>query len=217
MKKLLTLLSIVVFSMMGCEKPTEITDWLPVDGQVLDEQTDAPVAGAHVIALYDGVATWTTSVCFHVENATTDDDGRFRIPAWTNTGMYRTVEDQSFSIYAYKPGYRESDRTYKEQSYKRGIYYVVTDSNSIEGRATYILTKARQSNCRHAGENQRNLYPLHRALLTEATENAVLNSNPKDINWLREVAAGKAIATDEELTQREWDMRVNEFLRENLK
>lgn len=166
MKRLVIILLIVVFSILGCEKPTEIRDWFAIDGQVLDEQTGAPIAGAHVIALYDGVAAWTTSVCFHVENATTDDDGRFRIPAWTNTGMYRTVENQSFSIYAYKPGYRESDRTYKEQSYKKGIYYVRADSTTGAERLDYLLSSMRR--CSQADRSEENLLPFYNAVHEEA-------------------------------------------------
>ena len=57
----------------------------PIDGQVLEYGTRKPIVGAIVVARWKGTyhTPWQSStVCAHVETATTDEAGRYHIQGW---------------------------------------------------------------------------------------------------------------------------------------
>jgi hypothetical protein len=82
----------------------------PVQGVVVDESTGKPVAGAIVVAHWQGTVMklhGASASCYHVETARTDAQGRYRIAAWTrqfSASDIRLVREGTH-FEAYKPGY----------------------------------------------------------------------------------------------------------------
>jgi hypothetical protein len=79
-------------------------------GQVLEEGTKRPIAGVYVIAEWRGNIpnpAQPHSVCYHAEVAVTGSDGRYLVPAFSGN-LNPAIVERRFSIYLYKPGYRES-------------------------------------------------------------------------------------------------------------
>jgi hypothetical protein len=94
----------------------------PLDGQVLEEGTNQPLPGAIVVVRWQGNVggpVESSTTCYHVETATTDNQGRFHIHAWKTTeaalGLHPswfdrlffgpTIRDREILKSAYHPGY----------------------------------------------------------------------------------------------------------------
>src|SRR5512143_3277132 len=67
----------------------------PIDGQVIDADTGQPIAGAHVMYLWEAGVIPTTfsahnapTICYHAAAAITDAQGHFHIPAWEKAQTY---------------------------------------------------------------------------------------------------------------------------------
>lgn len=159
-------------------------DWPEMKGKVLDAKTDQSVSGAIIVARWKGWGAYTTGICFHVESTTTDDRGHFEIPAWTNTGEYRGLKDQQVDITAYKPGYQLSPRQIEEQSHLTGIYYIEPVDGPIEERLEYLQKISRTTGCNSAGESEKNLLLLRKALYAEAEQLAKVKKDKKTLEDL---------------------------------
>ena len=76
---------------------------VPVQGQVLELNTNTPISGAIVVGRWQEALSGPghgSTICSHVETTTTDAEGRYQLPAW-----------QSYAptfIDSYKPGYARS-------------------------------------------------------------------------------------------------------------
>ncbi len=67
--------------------------WEAREGVVLDATTHNPIEGAIIVARWEGwisALVETSSVCYHVETAKSDTEGRFRISKW---GFYPVSTD----------------------------------------------------------------------------------------------------------------------------
>jgi len=91
-----------VFS-AGCGKAG-----LPFSGQVIDVETGKPIEGAFVLVLWKGEVGLfdAQSICYHVEAAVSDEDGRFRIPGWIGAGHFG-VMNSYVSTAVYKQDYED--------------------------------------------------------------------------------------------------------------
>lgn len=192
--------------------------WMPQAGQVLDWESKEPITDAVVVARWYGKVyqiAKTSTVCYHVESAVTDKQGRYRIPAEVEgpKGIY----DANVYVSAYKAGYRESidkDNKPHRSDNEMGVYYLEKDRRSREKRLQFIRNY--HSACRSSGKSERNLFPLYMARYQEAKK---LVETDDDRNWLvhlREVTASVAVATDEDISANEEERRINEYLREHL-
>ena len=82
-----------------------------IEGLVLEEGANKPIEGAIVVARWfgeDWIPMHTSSSCFHVETATTDESGRYKI---YNTALkvgYRMYKSPIINIKVYKAGYQDS-------------------------------------------------------------------------------------------------------------
>ena len=85
-----------------------------MDGRVVDAETGAPIPGALVIAEWSGDIggpVQSSEVCFHMEVATTDAEGRYHIPGWSRRpvadweGGFFGVRNVEVSRRTYKAGY----------------------------------------------------------------------------------------------------------------
>ena len=69
-----------------------VDNWPRQNGQVLDEDTNKPTANAIVMARWKGTGGFSKTICFHVESTTTDNNGKFTIPAWMNNTKWKQIE-----------------------------------------------------------------------------------------------------------------------------
>jgi hypothetical protein len=104
---------IVVIGLLatGC---TLMVSGCEMNGRVVDAETGAPIPGALVIAEWSGDVggpVQSSQVCFHMEIATTDADGRYHIPGWSRRpvtdweGGFFGVRNVEISRRTYKAGY----------------------------------------------------------------------------------------------------------------
>ena len=191
----------------------------PVTGQILEAGTKKPIAGAIVLVRWQGVYSQvveTKTVCYHVETATTDAEGRYQTAAWKEPPKGSAFSPGPRMIDAYKAGYETYwppgfDRT---QDYKQNIYYLAPFKGTREERLKYLERIARSSGCDSAGKSRRNLYPLYEALYYEAKVNA---AKEEDLQWYRRMAAEISVGVSDQLTHAENEKRIEQFLREHLK
>ena len=103
-------------------------DWPEQVGKVLAEGTNKPIAGAIIVARWQGQTSSiadTRTRCYHVETVTTDEQGIYRTTPWNEGLRHGVIHGKVVSIEVYKAGYDESDLTYKTmRSYRQGIYYL---------------------------------------------------------------------------------------------
>ena len=81
-----------------------------MEGQVLEEGTNKPLAGAIVIATWHGSTlnpVHSTSTCFHLETATTDKNGKFKMPSFSGN-FDPFIVDRNRYLDVYKAGYQQS-------------------------------------------------------------------------------------------------------------
>ena len=86
----------------GCRSGQE--QWGPFRGQIVDEETGKPIAGANVMVLWirEPPSLHFSQWFYDAQETVTDADGRFEIPRTTHL-MTAWVEEPGFS--AFFPGY----------------------------------------------------------------------------------------------------------------
>ena len=84
-----------------------------MEGRVLEEGTLKPIEGAIVVATWRGSQVrpaHASSICYHVETATTDSQGRYRIPSFSGN-LDPLIADRSSGVESiYKAGYQRSSK-----------------------------------------------------------------------------------------------------------
>ena len=97
------LVLLVALVACGCRRGPE--QWGPFRGQVVDAETGAPIAGAHVMVSWErdnpNPVHWTQSF-YDAQEAVTDADGRFEIPH-ESRAVTALVSAPRFGTFA--PGY----------------------------------------------------------------------------------------------------------------
>lgn len=165
---------LVVLSALLTLPACTTTPLQPIQGQVLEEGINKPVAGAIVVGRWIGTVSHgiveSRTVCYQVETTTTDESGRFALPPTEKEYKYHDG-DRYTSITAYKPGYETySPPGYvRSEEYKRNIRYLKPFAGTREERLKYI-ERIKQStvSCADPKANGKNLIPLYRALYEEA-------------------------------------------------
>jgi len=149
-------------------------------GKVADAATHSPIEGAIVVAIWRGYGGHS-KVCFHTENAITDKDGQYIIPAWKNTGHTSSVTYQEVRISSvYKNRYRLAPtKTHGED----GNYYLEVDRSSNSERIKYLLSAAKACFVIRDG-SENNAWPLLKEIYLEAVELAETKADQKNIVWI---------------------------------
>jgi len=146
-----------------------------IEGQVLEVGTNKPIPGAIVVVLWKGHVGWSGTVCLHVETATSDDSGRYRIAPWQEPSRVGDVRAVRYPPMAYKPGYEYTDA-------KGETVYLKPFTGGRGERLQAIWSAGVQ--CGSAGASEKNLIPLDRALLDEAKALAQSKDDRKIVNAL---------------------------------
>lgn len=188
---------------------------LPFSGTVTDVETGEPIPGAIVVAKWSGDKPGpfdAESICYHVESAVSDENGRFKIPGWWGDRL--GIMGNEVFTRAYKPGYEEERSRRRKEDIKMRHYIGNSKYAAVNesGRVKYLKKMVRSTGCHDAGKSRRNLYPLYEAYYREVKE-----LQRGDLDWFRRVAAKAAVAVDGHITVEERDEKISEFLTGNLK
>lgn len=192
----------------------------PVKGRVLDEQTNTPIGDAIVVVLWQGTAfsfVESPTVCIHVETATTDKDGRYRIPFWhasTEPSGVRGIQPYVAAIY--KIGYQRSTRM--PDSLGDGDQYLKQFKGTRVERLEQLARVISSTGCANEGKSEINKFVLFKSIYEEAKQFAITQKDQEAVQWMREMAArawvSQSLTSD---NSEEGDRLVKEYLKEHLK
>lgn len=139
----------------------------PVEGRVLEQGTNRPIPGAIVIARWRGhmpvFPADGQSVCYHVESATTDEEGRYRFPVFDEEPRHRRIRYKYIQVDAYQPGYEWSGTS-------EGVQYLAPFIGSREQRFKYLERVFGSIGCGADDDSDRNSIPFLKALYREAKD-----------------------------------------------
>lgn len=175
----------LVFPLTACALSGEA-----IEGRVLEEGTDKPIAGAIVVVRWMGDTTsgsWfveSRTTCYHVETATTDGQGSYRTKPWRQPQHKDyTVKFDRIAINAYKPGYGPPSKLSRAQE----IEYLAPFGGAREERLKFLGTFTGMQ-CGTAEDYAPTLIPLYKEIYREAKQLAVTNEEKKlAINRLRDL------------------------------
>lgn len=187
MRRTLLIIPMLFFIVTNGCASSESEYWPKLEGRVLDAATGKPIEDVIVVARWKGISGYTNTVCYHVESTTTDKQGRYEIPAWRNDTRFQSLLNENVVITTFKAGYEESDRIYKEHSYKQGVYYQQTFNGSHEERLEYLMRVSSATRCGEADTTESNLIPLKQSLYDEATRIA---ETPEDMGKVESLLFG---------------------------
>lgn len=151
----------------------------PIQGQVLEEGTNKPILGAIVVVLWKGTIGTIghgRTICYHVETATTDNQGSYQTQAWKKPSPYGDIANRHWVPAAYKSGYESVRYGYK------GTVHLKPFVGTREERLKVIRTAS--VGCGSAGESEKNLLPLYRVLHEQAQQLAVTKQDRLIVNAL---------------------------------
>jgi hypothetical protein len=156
-----------------------------LEGQVLEAETKKPLIDSLVVARWQGTYSAiaeTKTVCYHVETATTDAEGRYRMPAWSAESKGPFFSPETVIVTAYKLGYEiySPPGFVRSEEYRQNIRYLQPFAGGREERLKY-LERAEQSirTCRSPQAEEKNLLPLYRAFYEEAKSLAKTKEDQK--------------------------------------
>lgn len=196
-----------------------------LNGVVIDKSTGKPVEGAIVVAQWQGQGFHLVdarTVCFHVESATTDKEGRYAIAA-VPIAPAGVMNATALVAGVYKEGYREvSYKDTQEPGFvraPRGVVHLVPFQGSTKERIEYIARLTSKASCGEAGASHNNLFPMTKAVFEESKRIASTEQDKKWVDRFRRSAADAAISDKikPDMTGRERDELIDDYLRDNLK
>lgn len=192
-----------------------VRDWEAMEGVVLDAQTNEPIEGAIVIAHWEGTDRYSTTQCFHSEIAITDENGRYLIPAWRNTGRSASafIEQIRFIKRAYKYGYDQSPHGETEAANRR-ITRLEPSKVNGKARISYLSHLAPKISCGNDRDSRENVIPVFKLLHREAS---ALGGDGTNSDGFRTIIFYMALAiSDMSTTPSDEEARgiVSDYLRE---
>lgn len=156
-----------------------------IEGRVLEEGTNKPIPGAIVVVRWHGrVSAFVDShgVCYHVEMATTDEQGRYQTKPWRQPREYMVSFDH-IDADAYKPSYGRP----RKLSQVMEIEYLAPFIGTREEGLKFLETFGGMQ-CGKAEDYAPKLIPLYKAIYEEARLLAVTKEEKKRaIALLREL------------------------------
>lgn len=190
--KLLRLVLLTLLPLSACTlSGAPILSGGPIAGAVLEEGTNKPIPGAIVVVRWIGRTTsgsWfveARDVCYHVETAITNEQGQFKMAAWTQKQHKDyTLKYHSLQINAYKPGYTWPTKP----SQKTETMYLTTFKGTTKERFDYLGRVISATSCVSAGESYKNLYRVTRAIYEEAKAVAQTADEKRRAEGFRELA-----------------------------
>ena len=152
---------IIVLQLSACSGIPK-RNWPAQEGRVLDQETELPIEGALVVALWKGVGGYSHTMCFHVEITETDENGIYLIPSWRNESASVSTNNQRVEFVVYKEGYQEAQKGIDR------IMYLEKHKSITGDRLIALKDYVRRAACGAPGENQKRKLIFHERLYEEA-------------------------------------------------
>lgn len=169
----------------GCSAP--IKYWPSKTAQVIDKETNEPIADVHVLVKWYGIGggIHAQTRCYHVEATKTDKKGYFTMPGSLD-GLGKSFLGRRYvSVEFYKPGYTGASKGGKSY-YDMDKVYMAKFKGTREERFKFFFTIHGGASCSQAGTSKRNAYKLHKAIYEEAKLLLpVTKKEIEDLKWLR--------------------------------
>ena len=162
----------------------------PIEGHVFEAGTHKPIAGAIVIVRWHGTYSIpfadTRSSCYHVETATTDAQGRFKTPAWTEKSKGFLFSGDYWIDNMYKSGYQEywQPSFINSDEYKKNVRFMEPFKGTREERVEQLKRLNESTGCPDAGESSNHRIPFEGALYDEALSIAVTQQDKRIVEIL---------------------------------
>lgn len=181
---------LLVIAMLLAPLPACALSGGPVEGQVLEAETTISIPHAIVVARWNGTYSAiaeTRTVCYHVETATTDAEGRYRIPAWSAKSKGPFFSPEAMAITVYKPDYETYiPRGYaRSEAYRKNIRYLKPFTGGREERLKYLERVFGSTGCGAQDESEKNLIPFFKALQDEVQNLAQTKEEKKLVESIR--------------------------------
>ena len=164
-------LALVLCMLLSACGSEPLRSWPEIRGRVLDAETEEPIGGAHVIVYAQGdisVFVDTQRVCYHIDAAVTDSDGRFEIPTWNEGFSYSSASGKHQDVSVFKAGYSEAMRTYRERSYRKNIWYQQKFHGTRAEWLERLKAALSSTACGSAGKMEARVLPMLAAVLSAA-------------------------------------------------
>jgi hypothetical protein len=192
-----------------------------ISGRVLDQDTNRPLAGAVVLAYWNGdvpIFPESRTYCFEILSAITDAEGNYRLPSWRRTYWESEIHGPQVHFLPYYPGYIWS-RTHYGSSDNEATFLMVHDKSSREARFEALSKMFGSTGCGwyYAGSSMKNFVPFGTGIAKELKS---LAQSPKELERLqqiRESVAYHAVRSDTNAPYYSEDMRqrVKKYLEEH--
>lgn len=144
-----------------------------IEGRVLERETNAPISDAIVVVSWRGTIGGIGhggTVCYHVETATTDLHGAYRITAWEKLSPYGDIAHRHWFAMAYRSGYEyvTSDHA---------TVYLKPFTGEKRERLEYLSRSA--VGCSDKYDIEIKMLPFYKALYAESQSLAVTKDDQK--------------------------------------
>jgi hypothetical protein len=196
----------------------------PIEGQVFEAGTHKPLAGAIVIVRWHGTYSIpfadTRSSCYHVETATTDAQGHFKTPAWTEKSKGFLFSGDYWIDNMYKSGYQEywPPSFINSDEYKKNVRFMEPFKGTREERVANLSALIRGTFCERADKSLKNAYGMYLAIYEEAKPLATNQKDQETLQWIRRIAAISWVSQLlKSSSSAEEERLIDEHLREHLK
>jgi hypothetical protein len=226
-----TVISVALLSLLlplsGCSGAPRTLYGKSIDGQVIDAQTSQPIAGAHVVYLWESASLTGTpfgnapsAVCYHAAATVTDTQGRFHIAAWEKPQPY-ALPNREPTGWAYAPGYVPNylsppDGPVREPTVHPNDVFKLTPSRAEGDKRLEELSMISRRSCFYGAQSQKDLYPLKKAVYEEAKTYAMTPEQLKRLDRFRDHAAWDWVAPSPTSDIKQLEKEMAEFKRKNL-
>ena len=226
-------LFVLTFSTIACA-PSAFGGVIPhllygkrISGQVVDAETGKPIPGAFIAFLWESPITPTVitghssrDICYHAAVAQTDAAGHFQIHAWRKWSNYNVHNVEPTGV-VYTQHYVPHFVVFAAPSnggradYDAQRYELKSFAGTRQKRLETLFRGLANHDCLNGGESQKSLYPMLKAIYTEARQIAETADDMRVVSAIARLAAETALAQDPNVP---WDEeRTNAFIREHLK
>ncbi len=226
-KLVLVCAAVAVFGAVALGKLPHTLRGGRVAGHVVDATTGQPIAGVHVGLIWEAPVNPSgftghnsRTICYHAAATMTDPAGRFEIPPWRKWSTY-DVDQYGAVALVYTRDYvprqislkRNLNQPQVERSNER--FALQLFNGSVTERIEALFFGLANQGCDYGKDSKTSLYPMLKAIFTEAREIAGTDRQRGTVRIIAEFAADAALATNPNGPAN--DARNNAFIEEHLK